>query len=90
LRPGILHIGAVGHLRQRAPRLQIGQQHDLIWLRENVRRLGHKVHAAKDNVFGILAISRIAGQLERVAAKVGKLDHIIPLVVVAQDHKGVS
>ena len=51
---------------------------------EHVRRLGHEVHAAKDDVFGLFAGLRGVGQLEGVPHKVGKLHHLIALVEVPQ------
>jgi len=87
-RPRPLHVVHVCHFRQRATGLLVGYEHCLAGLGQDGSRLGHKVNAAKDNVSGLAATGSVAGQLERVAAKIGELDHLVLLVVMAQDHEG--
>src|SRR6266404_382880 len=52
---------------------------------KNVRALGHKVHAAKDDV-AALSLRSLEGQPERVTAEIGELDDFVALVVMAQNH----
>ncbi len=57
---------------------------------EHVGRLGHEVHAAEDDVGGLVVVRREPGQLERVADRVGPLDHLVALVVMTEDHEPVT
>jgi hypothetical protein len=52
---------------------------------EDVGALGHEVHAAEHDVLRVGARRRLLGELERVAGDVGELDHLVALVVVAED-----
>ena len=56
-------------------------------LGENIGALGHEVHAAEEDVFGIAAAGRLLRELEGVAPKVGELDDLVPLIVVSEDHQ---
>ena len=47
--------------------------------------LRHEVHATEDDVVGVGTGSGFAGQQEGVALEVGVLDHLFPLVMMAQD-----
>ena len=57
---------------------------------EHVGRLGHEVHAAEDDVGGLVVVRREPGELERVADRVGPADHLVALVVVTEDHEPVA
>ena len=57
---------------------------------EHVGRLGHEVHAAEDDVGGLVVVRREAGQLERVTAGIGPLDDLVALVVVAEDQEPLA
>src|SRR5439155_17378224 len=46
---------------------------------------GHEVHATEDNVLSSRA-RRLLRELVRVAAVIGEADHLIALIVVAQNH----
>ena len=54
---------------------------------EDVGRLGHEVDAAEDDELGVPGGRGQAGQPERVAPGVGPAHHLVPLVVVAEDHQ---
>ena len=57
---------------------------------QDVRGLGHEVHAAEDDVLGLRPGGRVPGQLEGVAGDVGELDDLVALVVVAEDEDLVA
>ena len=88
--PRGVDIVGLRHIRHRAARSQIGQHHDLLRLRQDVRALGHEMHAAEDDEVGVAALRRLLRQLERVAAEVGELDDVVALVVVAQNHQPLA
>jgi hypothetical protein len=48
------------------------------------------VHAAEHDEFGVRAGCCFSGQLEGVAGDVGKLDDLVPLVVVTEDEQPVA
>jgi hypothetical protein len=81
---GVDVIGG-GHVGHGAAGGHVGQHHDLVGAGEDVRRLGHEVHAAEDDVLLVSLLGGPAGQLQGVAAVVGELDDVLPLVVVAED-----
>ena len=57
---------------------------------EDVGALGHEMDAAEDDVVGLRTRRRELRQLERVAARVGVLDDLVALVVVAEDHQPLA
>jgi len=61
------------------------QNDGLMLAAKNVRALGHKVHAAEDDV-AALSLRSLEGQPERVTAEIGELDDFVALVVMAQNH----
>ena len=54
---------------------------------QHVGALGHEVHAAEDDELGVGMPADFAGELVGVADVVGELDHLVALVVVAEDHQ---
>ncbi len=78
-----------GHVGHRTARGEVRQDDLLGVAGEDVGRLGHEVHAAEDDVLGLRAGGRVPGELEGVAGDVGELDHLVALVVVAQDEDAV-
>ena len=52
---------------------------------EHVGALGHEVHAAKDDELGVGVLADLPCQLVGIAGVVGEFDHLIALVVVAED-----
>ena len=80
----------VGHVGHRAAGIQVGEQHLLVGLGEDVGRFGHEVHAAKDDEVGLRAVCRDARQAERVAAHIGPGHDLVTLVVVAQNEQPLT
>ena len=54
---------------------------------EHVGGLGHEVDAAEHDVGGVVVVRRELRELERVADHVGPADHLVALVVVAEDEE---
>ena len=53
---------------------------------QDVGALGHEVHAAEHDELGVAGAARPArASLKRVAGVVGELDHLVALVVMAED-----
>ncbi len=90
LLPALLDRVDVGHVGHRAARREVGQDDALAGPREDVRGLGHEVHAAEHDRLGIRHRLRRVGELERVAEEVGVLDDLVPLIEVAEDHHPVA
>ena len=57
---------------------------------EDVRGLGHEVHAAEQDELGLGPRGRLARELEGVARDVGELDDLVALVVVAQHERAAA
>ncbi len=79
-----------GHVGHRTAGREVRQDDLLGVAGEDVRGLGHEVHAAEDDVLGLGAGGRVARELEGVAGDVGELDHLVALVVVAEDEDAVA
>ena len=88
--PRLLDLVDVGHVGHRAAGVEVGEDHPLVVGGEHVGRLGHEVHAAEHDVGGLVVVSREPGELERVADGIGPPDHLVALVVVAEDHEPVA
>ena len=84
--PGLLDILHDRHVGHRAAGLEVGKDHGLPRLPEDIGRLGHEVHAAEHDELGLGAARRKLGELEGVAAEVSELDHALALVMVPEDH----
>ncbi|MNW53795.1 hypothetical protein D3C74_313710 [compost metagenome] len=83
--PRVLDLVDRGHVGHRAARREV-RQDDLLGVRgEDVRALGHEVHAAEEDELGLGAGRGLACELERVARDVREVDDLVALVVVAQD-----
>src|SRR6266446_4780136 len=48
--------------------------------------LGHEVHTAEDDYFGVTNLTGLAREFERIADKVGDLENFGALIVVRQDN----
>ena len=83
--PRFFDLVDVGHVGHRAAGVQVGEDHVLVRRGQDVGRLGHEVHAAKDDVVGFGVLLGEHRQPVRVAAGVGELDDVVTLVVVAED-----
>ena len=85
--PRVLDLVDRRHVRHRAARGEVREDHLLVVGREDVRRLRHEVHAAEEDELGLGPGGGLARELERVARDVGELDDLVALVVVAE-HEG--
>ena len=54
---------------------------------QHVGAFGHEVHAAEHDELGVGMLADLPRELERVAGVVGELDHLVALVVMAEDHE---
>src|SRR5438128_12420814 len=52
---------------------------------KHIRAFGHEVHAAKNDVLGLLATGGPLRQLERISSDIGKLDDLITLIMMAKN-----
>ena len=90
LAPAHLELIGRGHVGHRAAGGEIGQ-HDLLMRRaKDVGALGHEVDAAEDDELGLAAAGGGARELQRVADVVGELDHLVALVVMAEDDDALA
>ena len=80
--PGAQLVGG-DRVGQRAAGVRVGDQHGLLG-REDLRRLGHEVHAGEDDRGGVAGRGD-AGEGERVADVVGDVLDLRRLVVVRQE-----
>ena len=83
--PAHLELVGLGHVGHRAAGGEVRQDHLLVRRAEHVGALGHEVHAAEDDELGVGMLADLVGELERVAGVVGELDHLVALVVMAED-----
>ena len=79
---GLIEVGHVGH---RAASAQIRQDYVHIRGGEDVGGLGHEMHTTEDDILGIFLGGGVAGKFKGVARKVGEVDDVILLVVMAED-----
>jgi hypothetical protein len=66
-------------------RTELRARYNLIATAQNVRAFRHEMHAAKNDVFRV-CFGRLLGKLQRIASKIGKLHHLVALIVVAKNH----
>src|SRR6266513_2652979 len=85
LAPAGFHLADVGHVGHGAASVQVGKNDGLMLEAKNVRALGHKVHAAEDDV-AALSLRSLEGEFEGITAEIGELDDFVALVVMAQNH----
>ena len=83
--PGAFDLGQIRHVGHGTAGGQIGEDGNLFRAGHDVGHLGHEMHAAEDDEFGI-GLRGQAGQLERISGQVGVLEHVGALVVMAQNH----
>ena len=88
--PRLFDLVDVGHVGHRAAGVEVGEDHPLVVGGEHVGRLGHEVHAAEHDVGRLVVVRGEPGELERVADRVGPADHLVALVVVAEDEEPVA
>jgi hypothetical protein len=80
----------IGHVGHGAASGQVGQNHLLLWAREDVGCLSHEVHPTEDNGLGIWALSRGVRKLKGVADEVRVLHNLVALVEVPEDDHSVT
>ena len=85
--PTGFYLGDFGHIGHGAACVQVGQDDLLPRAAEHVGALGHEVHAAENNVFGV-GFSGNPGELVAVARGVGKADYFVALIVVPEQERG--
>ncbi len=83
--PAIFDLADLGHVGHRAACVQVRQNHLLPWAAKDVGGLRHKVHAAEDHVLRVGPCCNLR-ELVTVASDVGKPNHLIALVVMAQQN----
>ena len=84
LSPGLFQLVDLSHVGHAATGREIGKNDFLMRCAENVRAFRHEVNAAKHDVIGFGPARRLLRELERIAGKVGELDHVVPLIVMAR------
>ena len=89
-RPADLELIGRRHVGHRTAGGQIRKDDLLVRHREDVRALGHEVHAAEHDVIGARMLGDCVGELERVAGVIRELDDFVALVVMAQDHEAFA
>ena len=95
--PGVFDLLDPGHVRHRASRGHVGQNnaHSLALplrkffgtIRQDVRRLGHEMDAAKDNEAAIAVAGCQLAKFQTVTAQIAMSNDFILLIVVPQDEK---
>ncbi|CAB5041719.1 unannotated protein [freshwater metagenome] len=73
------------HICHRAAGSHVRKDNLLIVCRQDVCALGHEVHSAKYDVFGVGVRGGLLSQFERVAGDIGKGNDFVALVMVTQD-----
>ena len=80
----------VGHIGHAAAGGQVGEiDRDLI-AREDVGRLGHEMDAAEHDGAASAALRRELAELVTIASEIGVPDHLVLLIMVAQDQQRVA
>ena len=85
--PAGFHLTAARHIRHRTARAHVGQNDDLLLGGQDVGGFRHEVDAAKNDVLRLRMFGGELGEFEAVSPKIGPLDDLVPLVVVAQDQQ---
>ena len=88
--PADLELIDGGHVGHRAPGREVRQNHLLMRRAQHVGALGHEVDAAEDDVVSLMLPGGVLRELERVAGDVGELDHLVALVVMAEDDEPIA
>ncbi len=85
IRPAHQKLIGLRHVGHGASGGEIGQDHLLMRRAQHVRAFGHEVHAAEHDELRVGVLAHLPGELVGVAGVVGELDHLVALIVVAQD-----
>ena len=81
--PAVFDLADLGHVCHGAAGVQVGQDNLLPRVAEHISAFRHEVHAAEDHVARIGA-GRDLRQPIRVASVVGETDHLVALVMMAE------
>jgi hypothetical protein len=87
--PALAHLDQVGHVRHLAARGEVRQHHGALAVGDDVRDLGHEVHAAEHDELGI-ELRRLAREAQRIALEVRVLVDLGALVVMAQHDQALA
>src|SRR6516164_5214126 len=85
LLPRIFNLGNLSHIGHRTPGVQVWEYNRLSVARQHVSAFGHEVYTAEHNVAAVSFGSHLRKAV-RVAATVGKTNHLIALVMMPEDH----
>ena len=88
--PAGLELIDGGHIGHRATGREVGQNHFLMRSRKHVGAFSHEVHATENDELRFGMFGDLAGEAERIAGVVGKLDHFVPLIVMAEDDQAAA
>ena len=83
--PAAFYLADLRHIGHGAAGIEIGQDDLLAIVGQNVRALSHEMDTAENDVFGA-GTRRFLRQFVRVAAKVGKPNDFVALIMVPQHH----
>ena len=72
------------------PAARSGQDDLLVRRGEDVGALGHEVHAAEDDELRVAMVRDLPRELPGVAGIVGEPDHLVALIVVAEDDEPLA
>jgi len=67
------------------PGVQIGKHYDLMVSAQYIRTLGHEMHAAKRRCNSLPAERPPVAKVLEIAPEIGKLYHLVALVMMPQD-----
>src|SRR3990170_9060243 len=79
----------IGHVCHGTAGSQVREDYLLMPPCDDVRSLGHKMHTTEDNVLSV-TFGCLLREFQRVSPKVSKFDHILLLVMMAQDKQTPS
>ena len=90
LAPAHVELIRRGHVGHGTSGREIRQDDFLMGSAKNVCALGHEVDAAEDDELRLPAACSGARQLQGIADVVGKLDDLVALIMVSEDHHAVA
>ena len=90
LAPADIELIPGGHVGHRAACCEVWQHDFLMRRAEDVGALRHEVHAAEHDELGLALARRRARELQRVAGEIGELDHLVALIVMAENHEPLA
>jgi hypothetical protein len=85
--PGELEVLGIGHIRHRTAGRQVRENDLLMVAAQHVGAFRHEMDAAEHDELGVRVAAHLPRELEGVAGVVGEPDHLVALVVMAEDHQ---